>query len=529
LLSSASLQDMIRRHLETNPDLTNLPERSAVQLNDTHPALAIPELMRLLLDKHGFEWEEAWDLAQRVFAYTNHTLLPEALETWSADLLSELLPRHLQIIREIDRRFQEDLRRRYPGDDERIQRMAIVSAGDHPQVRMAHLCVLGSHTVNGVAALHTFLLKEGLLRDFCELTPEKFTNKTNGITPRRWLKQANPGLAALIDERIGSGWERDLERLRELEVLADDKQFQKEFGEVKLTNKRALAALIHREIGLSVDPASIFDIQIKRFHEYKRQLLLLLWVIHRALMLRRDPELDVPPRTVIFAGKAAPTYDRAKEVIALIHTLAESINNDSRVSPKLKVVFLPNYSVGMAEVLVPAADVSEQISTAGYEASGTGNMKLALNGAITLGTLDGANVEIREEVGADNVIIFGLEAHQVRARRELGYRPRDHVEVDPELRAVIDALNGSAFTPRDPGHYGGLVEDLLEHDTYMLLADFASYCEAQRRVDALFLERAAWTRKAVLNTARMGKFSSDRTIRDYAEGIWRLKPIPVSE
>lgn len=525
LLSSATLHDVVRRHLRNHDSLDDLPERCMIQLNDTHPALAIPELMRLLVDVYHYEWESAWDITRRTFAYTNHTLLPEALETWNDDLLSELLPRHLQLIEEIDRRFQEEVRAAFPGDGDRLRRMAVLEPGHPGRVRMAHLSVVSGSSVNGVAALHSELLRTGLLKDFYELYPDRFSNKTNGITPRRWLKQANPGLSQLVTDRIGAGWERDLDRLRELEPALESPEFLEAFRAVKLENKRTLAATITDLCGVDVDPRSMFDVQIKRFHEYKRQLLLVLWVIqrYRELLDGATP----PARTVIFAGKAAATYAAAKRVIELIHSIGFVVNNDPRVRGLLKVVFIPNYRVSLAEIIVPAADVSEQISTAGYEASGTGNMKLALNGAITLGTLDGANVEIKEEVGDENIVIFGLEAHEVEELRHGGYDPRSYAEADERLSAVLELLGGETFSPGEPGRFQGVVNDLLTWDTYMLLADFPAYCAGQDRIDALYLDQDAWTRAALLNTARAGKFSSDRTISDYAREIWHLKPVPV--
>ena len=527
LLASATLQDIVARHLRRSPNLNDLPARCAVQLNDTHPALAIPELMRILVDLHHYEWEPAWEITRGTFAYTNHTLLPEALETWSDDLINELLPRHLQIVEEIDRRFQERVRQAFPGDGQRLRRMAVLEPGHPGRVRMANLSVVGGHSVNGVAALHSQLLREGLLRDFYELYPERFNNKTNGITPRRWLKQANPGLAALVTARIGAGWERDLDRLHELEAACDDPEFLAAFQAVKDANKRRLAGVIRELCGVEVDPSSMFDVQIKRFHEYKRQLLLLLWVVHRYLSLLDDPNFKPPARTVIFAGKAAATYWAAKRVIEVIHAVGRVINADPRIEGRLKVAFIPNYRVSLAEVIVPAADLSEQISTAGFEASGTGNMKLALNGALTIGTLDGANVEIKEEVGDENIVIFGLESHEVLELRSAGYDPRTQAEADPALQAVFAAISGETFSPKEPGRFRALVDDLLTWDTYMLVADFASYCAAQSQVDALYADRSGWAKRALLNTARAGKFSSDRTIREYAQGIWRIDPVPV--
>ncbi len=519
LLASASLQDLLRRHPPTHEGWS-LGDHTVLQLNDTHPVLSIPELMRLLMDEHGFPWEQAWEVTRHAFAYTNHTLLPEALESWPQELMGWLFPRHLQIVQEIDRRLRRRLRE-VNADGARTERMAVLEQG---RVRMANLAMEGSFAVNGVAALHTRLLEEGLLSDWHELHPERFSNKTNGITPRRWLRQCNPGLAALIDDRIGPGWDRDLERLRALEPLADDPGFRAAYRAVKLANKRALAEVIQREVGTAPVPEGLFDVLIKRFHEYKRQLLLALWTIHRYRAIKTGALQDPVPRTVIFAGKAAPNYHAAKEVIRLILHVAAITNNDRETRDLLRVAFLPNYRVSLAEAIVPAADVSEQISTAGYEASGTGNMKLALNGALTLGTLDGANVEIKEQVGDENVFIFGLRAEQVKALRAEGYDPRRAAEANADLGSVLDAIAGDVFAE---GGFPDLVDGLLDYDPYMVLADFPAYVEAQERVDAAWRDPEEWTRRAILNTARMGYFSSDRTIRQYAEEIWKISPVSV--
>lgn len=516
LLASASLQDLLRRHPPTRNGWS-LADHVVLQLNDTHPVLAVPELLRLLLDEHGFEWDRAWEIACETFAYTNHTLLPEALETWPEELVGWLLPRHLELIREIDRRLRGGLAEA-GASGEAIARMGILEGG---RVRMANLAMAGSFAVNGVAALHTRLLEEGLLADWYAVYPERFSNKTNGVTPRRWLRQANPGLARLLDARI-DGWVTDLERVRALEPAADDPEFRAAFREVQAENKRRLAARLAREAGLVIDPDALLDVMIKRFHEYKRQLLVGLWTAQRYLALCDGRLTDPVPRTVLFAGKAAPTYTAAKEVIRLLLAVAKATNEDHRTRDLLRVAFVPNYSVSWAQSIVPAAQVSEQVSTAGYEASGTGNMKLALNGALTLGTLDGANVEIRDAVGADNVFIFGLTAEQVAATCANGYRPREVAAADARLSEVLDALKGDTFAP---GGFAQLVAGLLDHDPYLVLADFADYARAQEEVEALARDPEGWTRRAVLNIARMGRFSSDRTIAAYADEIWKVRPI----
>ena len=516
LLASASLRDVLRR-CPPGGEGWCLGDQVVLQLNDTHPVLAVPELLRLLLDEHGLDWDEAWAVTRRTFAYTNHTLLPEALETWPQEMVGWLLPRHLELIHEIDRRLRRDLAAGGV-DPEQVARMGIVEGG---RVRMANLAMAGSYAVNGVAALHTRLLQEGLLRDWYAVHPERFSNKTNGVTPRRWLRQANPGLSALLDARV-DGWARDLERLRALEPAADDADFRAAYRAVKAANKRRLAARLAREAELIVDPDALLDVMIKRFHQYKRQLLVGLWVVHRYLALLDGRLRDPVPRTMLFAGKAAPTYAAAKEVIRLLLAIARTVNGDPRTRDVLRVAFVPNYSVSWAQSIVPAAQVSEQVSTAGYEASGTGNMKLALNGALTLGTLDGANVEIREAVGAENVFTFGLTTEEVAATRAAGYRPGEVAAADPDLVEVLDALKSSVFAPRG---FAQVVAGLVDHDPYLVLADFAAYVRAQGEVDDLARQPEAWTRKAVLNTARMGRFSSDRTIAAYAQEIWRVAPL----
>ena len=523
---SCSLQDILRRHRRRNPGWANLADKAVVQLNDTHPAIAVAELMRLLVDVHRLPWDDAWSQVTRIFNYTNHTLLPEALETWGVDLLERVVPRHLQIIYEINRRFLEEVEARWPGDGARKAELSLIGEGPHRHVRMAHLAIVGSSKVNGVAALHTRLLKANLLRGFDELTPGKIVNMTNGITPRRWLRACNPGLSALCDEVAGPGWDTDLSRLRALEAVADDRRFQDRFLAVKRDNKLRLAEVIREVAGTEVDPDSLFDVQIKRLHEYKRQHLNLLHVLALYRRILNDPRADVTPRTFVFGAKAAPGYAMAKHIIHAINRVGAVINADPRVRGRLKVVFLPDYRVTLAERIIPAADLSEQISTAGKEASGTGNMKLALNGALTIGTLDGANVEILEEVGADNIFIFGLTVEQVAELRARGYDPRAVAAADEELRAVLDWLASDAFTPGEPGLLAPVVHGLLDGgDPYLVLADFRAYVDAQDRAGAAFRDRRRWARMAILNTARMGKFSSDRTIAEYAREIWKVGPV----
>lgn len=522
---SCSLQDIIRRYSRRNEGWDLFPEKVAIQLNDTHPALAVPELMRILVDEEGLGWDRAWSLCTRVFSYTNHTLLPEALERWSVPLLEKVLPRHLQIIFQINARFLEEVERRWPGDGERRRALSLVEEGFPQYVRMAYLSVIASHAVNGVAALHTQLLKERLFSGFAELYPDRFQNKTNGITPRRWLKQCNPRLSQLIDDTLGDrSWPLDLDRLRALERYADDPLFQQRFMEVKLENKRDLLGLIRQTCGIDVDPGAIFDVQIKRLHEYKRQHLNLLHILTLYRRLLHDPKLPINKRVFLFGAKAAPGYDLAKRVIHAINAVADKVNHDPRVEDKIKVVFLPNYSVSMAERIIPATDVSEQISTAGKEASGTGNMKLALNGALTIGTLDGANVEILEEVGSANIFIFGNTVEQIDELRRQGYNPWDYYHRNEELRTVIDWLRSGFFLPQHD--VAPLVGSLLEGgDPFFVLADYEAYCRTQQDIDVAFSDRSRWARMAVLNTARVGKFSSDRTIREYARDIWNVAPI----
>jgi len=525
---TCSLQDLIRMHLRLGRRLDQLHEKLAVQLNDTHPAIAVAELMRLLLDEHLLDWDSAWHITRNTFAYTNHTLLPEALEKWPVGLFGHLLPRHLEIIYEINRRFLDEVRSRFPGDEARLARLSLIEEGGEHHVCMAHLACVGSHHVNGVARLHSDLLRKTVLRDFAELWPEKFCNVTNGVTPRRFVAVSNPGLAQLISSRIGDGWLRHLDHLRGLEAFADDPQFQQQWRDVKLAAKRGLAALIELRVGVKVKPESLFDIQAKRLHEYKRQHLNVLHILALYLRLKRDPQADVPARTFIFGAKAAPGYFMAKLIIKLINSVADVVNGDAAVNDRLQVVFFPDYNVKNAQHVYPAADLSEQISTAGKEASGTGNMKFSLNGALTIGTLDGANVEIREEVGAENFFLFGLTAEQVEQLKSRGYRPRDHYERDATLRAVLDFIASGALAGGDAQLFRPLVDNLLNEDPFLVLADYQAYADCQEQVSALWRDPSAWTRKSILNAARMGKFSSDRSIREYSELVWKVRPVPVA-
>ncbi len=524
---SASIQDILRRFLSTHEmkkpvDWTLLPEKIAIQLNDTHPAVGVAEMMHQLIDTHHLDWDFAWGLVNKIFAYTNHTLMPEALETWSLELFGALLPRHLDIIFEINKRFLTAVQTQFPNDADLLQRVSIVDETHGRRVRMAHLAVVGSHTVNGVAALHSELLKTTLFADFHKIYPNKFTNVTNGITPRRWLNQANPLLTDLIKKAIGDGFLRDLTQLKKLTPLADDKDFRKAFRQVKTANKARLAAKIHSHTDIVVNPNSLFDVQIKRIHEYKRQLLNVLHVITLYNRIRAGEKLAAP-RTVIFGGKAAPGYWMAKQIIRLINDVAHVVNNDPAVGDQLKVVFYPNYEVSAAEILFPGSDLSEQISTAGTEASGTGNMKMALNGALTIGTLDGANVEIMEEVGNDNIFIFGLTTPEVAATK-VNYNPRDYYNKNANLKQVIDMIGSGFFSPEEPSRYQAIFDNLLNNgDNYLLLADYASYIAKQDEVAKLYQNQEEWSRKAILNVARMAKFSSDRSIGDYANNIWNVK------
>jgi starch phosphorylase len=522
--TSASLQDMLRRHVQQFGDVRSLPEHAAVQLNDTHPAIAVAELIRLLVDVHGLSWEEAASVTRETISYTNHTLLPEALETWPVHLMERMLPRHMQIIYAINARLLAAARRVPGSDDAFIAAVSLIDESNGRRVRMGNLAFIGSHKVNGVSALHTALMKETVFAPLARLHPDRIVNKTNGITPRRWLFQANPGLTALIRETIGERFMEDATALSELAPHAGDAAFQEAFAAVKLANKQRLAALIGERTGIRVDPAAMFDVQVKRIHEYKRQLMNILEAVALYDAIRADPDRFPVPRVKVFAGKAAASYWTAKSIIRLINDVARTVNTDPAVHGKLKVVFLPNYNVSLAERIIPAADLSEQISTAGMEASGTGNMKFALNGAITIGTLDGANVEIRDLVGAENIVIFGLHADEVTALRHRGYDPRATIEATPALREALDAIAHGVFSPDEPGRYGDLIGTLYGGDHFMVAADFAAYAAAQRQVDALWQDQATWRRKAILNTAHVGWFSSDRTVREYAEEIWRVRP-----
>jgi starch phosphorylase len=522
---AASVQDIVARHLSEHESLANLAERVAMHLNDTHPAIAVAELMRLLCDEHALPWADAWAQCRRIFSYTNHTLMPEALETWPVALMQHVLPRHLQIIFRINHDFLLEAGQHRPGDADFLRRISLIDESGEKRVRMAHLSIVGSHKVNGVSALHSELLVQTIFADFASLWPQRFTNVTNGVTPRRWLAQANPGLAALLDETLGRGWRLDLSRLAGLAAHADDAAFRRRFAAVKHDNKQRLARYIEREAGVALDAASLFDVQIKRIHEYKRQLLNLLHVVTRYQSLLADPAADVLPRSVVFAGKAASSYAMAKQIIRLVNDVAATVNRDARIDGKLKVVFVPNYGVSVAEVIMPGADLSEQISTAGTEASGTGNMKLALNGALTIGTEDGANIEIRDRVGAGNIFIFGHTAAQIAELNRGGYQPLRLYESDPRLKHALDAIAIGVFSPDEPDRYRGLVDALLwGGDHYKLLADFDAYLAAQARVDALYRDGDAWTRQAIANVAAMGEFSSDRSIREYATRIWGMAP-----
>jgi starch phosphorylase len=521
---ACAVRDMVRRYLGRHDTFDAFPDQIAVQLNDTHPALAVAELMRMLVDEHGLGWERAWEITTATLAYTNHTLLPEALEHWPVDLLERLLPRHLQIIFEINHRFLETVRKRWGDDGQCLRRMSIIEENGRRQVRMANLAIVGSHAVNGVSALHTELVKSTLVPDFYALWPERFQNKTNGVTQRRWLLKANPELAALVTEVVGDRWITDLEQLRPVEARADDPAFQERFRRIKRTNKERLARVIQERANVQVDPDSLFDVQAKRIHEYKRQLLMAMGIAYTYLAAVDDGREPAVPRTFVFAGKAAPGYWAAKEIIHLIHDIARTVNRDGRLRDRLRVAFVPDYRVSLAERIIPAADVSEQISTAGREASGTGNMKFALNGALTVGTLDGANIEIAEEVGWENIFIFGLRAEQIAdLRANESYDPRALYERDERVQRVVDAIASGRFCPLDPTRYKWLVDSLLGRDEYFNLADLGAYVDVQARVSAEYLDPGLWTAKAIRNVARIGKFSSDRAVREYARDIWGLR------
>jgi len=523
---SATLQDIFRRFHKQRKSFSDLPDFVAIQLNDTHPSIAVPELMRLLLDEEGMEWDTAWEICEKVFAYTNHTVLPEALETWPVDLIGRVLPRHLEIIYEINQRFLESVRAEYPTDTDLPGRVSLVLESRVRQVRMAHLAIVGSHCVNGVAALHTRILKEGYFNNFNTIFPDRIQNVTNGITPRRWLYQANPELSRLITEHIGPDWVTQLDELKKLVPFAEDAEFRSSWRAVKKLNKKRLARYILRKTGLGVIPDTLFDVHVKRMHEYKRQILNLLHVITMYRRIIDDPGGDFVPRTVIFAGKAAPSYQMAKLIIKLINSVADVVNTDPDVNGRLKVIFLPNYCISQAEKVIPAADLSQQISTAGMEASGTGNMKFALNGALTIGTLDGANIEIRDAVGDENIFTFGLNAEEVSFHRGHGYNPRDFYQKDAELRKALEMIGSGHFSKTSPELFRPVLSTLLDKgDHFMVLADYRAYIEAQSIVEALYRDPEAWTRRAILNTANMGYFSSDRAVMEYAQRIWCVKPM----
>lgn len=521
-----SLVDIIRRHLSKYESIENLGEKAAIQLNDTHPAIAVAELMRILVDKYRLEWEKAWDITHRTIAYTNHTVLQEALEKWPVELFKKLLPRHLEIIFEINRRFLQEVEVRWPGDLSRLSRMSLIEEGHGKRVRMAHLAIVGSHSINGVAALHTEILKDHVFRDFHEMTPEKFNNKTNGVTPRRWLLQCNPQLAAAITRRIGNSWITKLDDLEKLASLADDRDFRAEVRKIKRNNKDALATLLHDRYHVEVNPESLFDMQIKRMHEYKRQLLSVLHIISLYVRARKDPASLKVPRTLFLAGKAAPGYHMAKLTIKLIHNVSGIIAADP-AAKGLQLVFIPNYRVTLAERMIPACELSEQISTSGMEASGTGNMKLSLNGALTIGTLDGANIEIRERVGAENFFLFGMTAQDIERTRRGGYNARAIYESNPLLKETIDLVSSGHFSPGDRDLFKPIVDSLLAHDSYRLLGDFASYIDCQAQVERAYLDQKRWNQSSILNIAKMGYFSSDRTIREYSADIWKAEPVQV--
>ena len=522
-----SLQDMLRILKVQQIPITRFHEKFAVQLNDTHPAIAVAELMRLLVDENDMNWSQAWDITQQTFAYTNHTLLPEALERWPISVIAKVLPRHLEIIYEINARFLDAMRIRYFGDEARIARLSLIDESGGRYVRMAHLACVGSHAINGVADLHTQLLKQDVLKDFAELWPEKFSNKTNGVTPRRWLALTNPRLSELICDAIGDGWIKDLARLSDLEKFADDAAFQSDWRAIKHANKLELAGIAHSRTGVAVDPDSLFDVQVKRIHEYKRQHLNILHVIALYHRLKSDSGFDMQPRTFIFGGKAAPGYHIAKLIIKLINAVGDIINRDPQIRDRLKVVFLPNFNVTNGQRVYPAADLSEQISTAGKEASGTGNMKFCMNGALTIGTMDGANIEICSEVGIENCFMFGLSAAEVADLRNRGYRPASFYESNPELRGVLDFIRDGFFSRGDVNLFRPLVDGLLNWDTYMLLADFQPYLDCQALVSTVYQDPTQWSRMSILNVARSGKFSSDRTICEYAQDIWRVSRVPI--
>jgi glycogen phosphorylase len=523
---AATIQDIIRRYRRQNSSFVNFANSVAIQLNDTHPSIAIPELMRIFMDEEELGWDEAWDLCQKTFAYTNHTLLPEALETWPVDLLGRLLPRHLEIIYEINRRFLAILSEQFPDEPNLVAELSLIQEGAIRRIRMAHLAIVGSHAVNGVAELHTKILKQGLFRGFTRVFPDRILNVTNGITPRRWLMQANPRLAQLITAAIGPEWMKDLNQLQNLAPLADDAAFRATWIKTRQENKKRLARYVLRKTGIGINPETLFDVQIKRIHEYKRQLLNALHLITLYNRIKADPEQLITPRTVIFSGKAAPAYHQAKLIIKLINSVADVVNQDPAMQGRLRAVFLPNYCVSQAEKIIPAADLSEQISTAGMEASGTGNMKMALNGSLTIGTLDGANIEILDAVGAENIFIFGMDAEEVARLRSTGYNSRRYFEEDPQLHAILEMIGSGFFSPKEPQLFMPIVRSLLDQgDYYMLLADYRSYVDKQEEVGRIFQNKEDWARRSILNTAHMGRFSSDRSVMEYANRVWNVQPI----
>ncbi len=524
---AASLQDIIRRFKTHSENFESFPEHVAIQLNDTHPSIAIPELMRIFVDEEDLEWNEAWSITTRVFAYTNHTVLPEALERWSVDLMGRLLPRHLEIIYEINDLFLESVKKQLPDDADLLRRISFIEENDHKQIRMPYLSIVGSHTINGVAELHTELLKTTVFKDFYKLFPERFQNKTNGITPRLWLRNVNPELSKIITAKIGDGWITELQQLQQLEAFADEPEFQQSWRSVKRLKKEQLAYWLKQNGGISIDPESLFDVQIKRIHEYKRQLLNILHVIFLYNQMLEHPELPFVPRTFLFGGKAAPGYYMAKLIINLANDVARVVNHDPAMHGRLKVVFVPNYNVSVAEKMIPATDISQHISTAGTEASGTGNMKFILNGALILGTMDGANIEIAEEVGAENIFTFGMSSDEVSSLAKSGYNPRVSYQHNPGLREALSMINTGYFNRDKPHLYNDLYNSLVFEDKYMLLEDFASYVECQQRVIKTWQDPDKWTRMSILNTAASGKFSSDRTIAEYAKDIWELEPVTV--
>ncbi|SVA07645.1 uncharacterized protein METZ01_LOCUS60499 [marine metagenome] len=524
---AASLQDIIQRFKTHSENFESFPEHVAIQLNDTHPSIAIPELMRIFVDEEDLEWNEAWSITTRVFAYTNHTVLPEALERWSVDLMGRLLPRHLEIIYEINDLFLESVKKQFPDDADLLRRISFIEENDHKQIRMPYLSIVGSHTINGVAELHTELLKTTVFKDFYKLFPERFQNKTNGITPRLWLRNVNPELSKIITAKIGDGWITELQQLRQLEAFADEPEFQQSWRSVKRLKKEQLAYWLKQNGGISIDPESLFDVQIKRIHEYKRQLLNILHVIFLYNQMLEHPELPFVPRTFLFGGKAAPGYYMAKLIINLANDVARVVNHDPAMHGRLKVVFVPNYNVSVAEKMIPATDISQHISTAGTEASGTGNMKFILNGALILGTMDGANIEIAEEVGAENIFTFGMSSDEVSSLAKSGYNPRVSYQHNPGLREALSMINTGYFNRDKPHLYNDLYNSLVFEDKYMLLEDFASYVECQQRVIKTWQDPDKWTRMSILNTAASGKFSSDRTIAEYAKDIWELEPVTV--